>query len=145
MSANWSDYTKTEGIRQTIGTGDHATEIFSVYVRGPILPGSVHIRVMPADAVSQLGALTGEAAFEMACCDVSQNGILHGDVQSGTLNYDTGSLMVTWKHAPSNGATIVLFYKRRLHKLHRAKVQVKLGGKKRWVSLRDLWLAINNL
>jgi len=140
----WDEFPKTEDRRMSIGKGDHATTNYSIAIRGPIVPGSVFIRVMPPDAVSQLGALAGHVKPEMACCDVSEDGALHGDC-SGSVSYVTGCVQIAWKHAPAQDSDIVLTYKRRLHKLHEAKVRIKLDGKKRWATLRELWCALNNL
>jgi len=140
----WGDYPKAEDIRLPFGEGDGATTTFSGGIRGPIVPGSVRIRVMPPDAVSRLGALTGHIKPEMACCDIGEDGVMHGNC-TGTVNYTTGYVQIIWEHAPADGADIVLTYKRRLHRLYKAKMRVKLGGKKRWVTLRELREALNNL
>ena len=141
MSDEWADFTGVEEMHQRIGTGDHATVHFSCNVRGPIIPGSLVIRVLPEDAVSQLAALEDETRFEARCDDSAETGVLKGDVEDGSIvNYWTGQIMVVLRTAPRVGEPVWAAWKRRLHRLHDAKVQVRLPphGKIEWVSLGDL-------
>jgi hypothetical protein len=135
--------------REQIGTGDGATDTFYYGLRGPVVPGSVFVRVLAADAVSQLGDLNGDITnFESAMCDVGRDGVLHGDVYCGSspesrICYDTGALTVKWMTPPIAGAPIVCGWSRKLHRLRKSKIQVQLpNGQQEWVSLHELGNAI---
>jgi len=142
-------------MKQRFGTGDGANVIFMGSLRGPIVPGSLDVRVLPEDAVSQLAALDDFSRFEAICTDaLFQDGVLVGDGSligdvrnESKIDYETSLLKIEWFTAPNPGQPIIATWQRRLHRLHDAKVQVRLPphGAVEWVSLADLNAALGNL
>lgn len=133
--------------RMQIGTGDGAITGFSHTLHGPIVPGSVLVRVLHQDTVSRLGSLADEFTefnFELAVHDIARDGCLHGHTSGGsTVGYETGHISITWQHAPATGAPIVCCWRRELSRLRGSKVQVQLpSGRTEWVSFSELSKAL---
>jgi hypothetical protein len=77
---------------QVIGTGDGSTKNFTGTLTTPVLPGSVLINA---------GALTGTD---------NASGIISGGGISGTINYATGAISVTFTTAPAAGVQVLVDY-----------------------------------
>jgi len=92
--ASWIKGTYPSVSGESIGTGDDATTTFNATLaKTPVIPGSVSV----TDGTETFtdngdGTLTGSAGG------------------SGTVNYTTGALSVTFNAAPSNGASITADY-----------------------------------
>lgn len=146
----WKDWPGIKECKVLFGTGDNMTSLFNGCIRQPVIPGSVYIRVLPEDAVSQLGMIDSPpedmSNVEQALHDVAKDGILHGHTYGGsTVTYETGLLAVNFQHAPGDGAPIWVFWKRRTHLHHDSQVQVRTpGGETEWVSLDTLNQALGS-
>ena len=120
---------------QHMGDGDGATTAFYSGILGPIMPGSVIVRVVNEDAVSRMAVVSSPLACEMAGHDITEDGILYGKLDTGTVDYMTGAVHVTWNFAPAIGSVVEVIWRRERHVLHGCKVQVKdTKGVKHWIS-----------
>lgn len=106
----------SEQMSDRVGDGDGCTISYYHGLRGPIVPGSVIVRAISNDAVSSLGRLTDPLACEMAAHDISKDGVLYGKISSGTIDYMTGAINVTWDTAPMIGYKIEVIWRRYVHK-----------------------------
>lgn len=146
----WKDYPGVKECKQVFGTGDGANEYFSGSIRGPVIPGTVYLRQLPEDAVSQLGMIDSApddmTNVEQALHDIGKDGVLHGHTYGGSnVDYDTGFIAASFQNAPAAGSPIWIFWKRRLHKHHDALVQVKRpDGELEWIDLDDLNRALGS-
>ena len=77
---------------QVIGTGDGTTINFTGTLTTPVLPGSVLINA---------GALTGTD---------NTSGVISGGGISGTINYASGAISVTFTTAPATGVQVLVDY-----------------------------------
>ena len=93
------DWTTPEGfavaeVTEKIGTGDGSRTTFAaVLTYKPIRPGKV---------VVIAGAVSGS--------DFNQDGKILGDGVSGTINYETGAISLTFTTAPASGVTVNVTY-----------------------------------
>lgn len=78
-----------EGIELIFGVANGATTTFTAQLNGPVLPGSVEVTNSP-------GAIVGTD-------DADDPGLISGTGISGTINYTTGALSVTYAAAPADG------------------------------------------
>lgn len=79
---------------ETIGTGDGTAKTFNkILAYKPVRPGTVRVVA---------GSVVGT--------DVNQDGVIIGNGVSGTINYTTGALSVTFATAPGNGVAITATY-----------------------------------
>lgn len=86
--------------RQTIGTGDGATTLFTATASSfPILPASA--------VVTDDTEVFQDTNTDFTASPVTITGSLGG---SATLNYDTGALSVTFNTAPASGQNIYFSY-----------------------------------
>lgn len=131
---------ESEPICLLMGTGDGCTSSYSYGVRGPIIPGSVVVRVLSDDVVLRLARLSDPGKNLASASDVTKDGVLHGNVYSGgQVNYETGQVYVNWQEAPANGSPVEIIYRRELHPMHGGSIKVRdKDGVKRWVTFTEL-------
>jgi hypothetical protein len=84
-----------KGNSVSIGVGTGAIAIFSGTLNGPVLPGSVSVTDAPDVIVGT---------------DATGNGQITGAGISGTVNYSTGDISVTYAVDPAAAAAIVVTY-----------------------------------
>lgn len=124
---------------QLMGTGDGCTTSFYNSICGPIMPGSVIVRVINPDAIARMAALQDPMAVDMACHDIAKDGIFYGQLDNGSVDYVTGAVNVTWQTAPQVNARIEIIWRREKHPLEGCKVRVKdKNGKKHWITPAEL-------
>lgn len=129
--------------RIAIGDGNDPTVVFHFQLRAPVKPGSVCVRVLDECIVDQLAQLENPNHVKQAACDVVEDGLLHGHF-TGCVNYLTGLLAFTLACAPAGGEPIIVYWKREIHRLNEAKVEVLLpDGRKEWVRLKELYDALS--
>lgn len=90
----------SERLTQNCGQGDGASKHYSVHLQPPIVPGTVTVRAIAPDAVSQLAKVSGAAFGWAACHDINEDGVLYGDIQTGCVVYSTGAVSVNFNSAP---------------------------------------------
>ena len=78
-----------------LGVGDGVKVTFSGTLNAPVTPGTVQVTDLP-------GVIVGT--------DATGNGIISGTGITGTINYSTGVISVTYAAAPAAGAAVVAFY-----------------------------------
>jgi hypothetical protein len=134
---NDPDLEPSEPITQEFGLGDGATTMFTGYVRCPV-PGTVVVRVVSDDAVSQLGRLADPTSCYASVHDITKDGVLHGRAYSGSVLYDTGAVEVTWQDPPPSGSRVELVYRRWVHKRRDWKMEIiDSNGDRHVVSVED--------
>jgi hypothetical protein len=114
---------------QTLATGNGATTIFSFALGNtPVEPGSVAVFV----AGTQVGA-------------DNNSGAIFGLGLSGTVNYTSGAVMITFTTAPAPGAAVAVFYQypvggdrsvQLAEGLVGALTNTQMGG---WADLRNVY------
>lgn len=72
-------------------TGNAVLTVFAGTLQGPLVPGSVRVRVGGASVATDNSA-----------------GVVAGTGITGTVNYDTGAVSVTFTAAPADGAAILI-------------------------------------
>jgi hypothetical protein len=78
---------------QVVGTGNGSTTIFTGTLTAPVLPGSVLVNARVVTGTDNaLGAISGAG------------------ISSGTINYATGAISVTYSTAPVSGVQVLVDY-----------------------------------
>lgn len=128
-----------------MGLGDHCTICFTYGLHGPVHPGSVVVREVRPDAIDRLALLADPTACVCSGHDILGDGILYGNLGTGTIDYGTSCVQVTFNTPPAQGNKIQVLWRRELHRLHDAKIAVKKSdGTTEEITMLELAKAVHS-
>jgi hypothetical protein len=129
----------SEPIFQEMGTCDGCTTTFMGHIRAPVVPGSVIVRVTSDSAVDQLALVDDPTACWASGHDITKDGVLHGKINHGTVDYLTGQVHVDLPSAPNYDYRIEVIWQRFVHKYRHHTVEMSgPDGEKVTVSVPEL-------